>query len=482
MPRLLTAALSLSVLVFLSIATAAQEREEEPRQRFTWAVTVEDLGAVQLPSATVESGWVHGPYDIYYRSVPSYTGDPTYEVVFRPPMSGHPTRPERILLQVPKTFYQKPWSERAVVVAFHSFGVSEKDVFLNTPLPWHCSNRGWLLVAPYGLTDTSFACGQSQFSLQAISHILYALIPFNYQRVYGVGFSMGGLCALSYAMRHLDPGQLQFAGVVVHTAPMDLLAVCQNDPWFADAVLANSLHFGARWQDEPFEYERVSPVRFDANGLVDAERAPVVNLHHRPIFLHYNIADPDPNLVQAMSELRAFLALRGANVRESIAYDPAAGHVWTTLPLRQALDFVGQGSVPSTFPQSIEVFADRPGRWLLADVETMSPATFGRYRLEISPTDLPTSNGFALRETRDVDELKIRLLHLGLDPAAPLAFLHESADGTADTLVLRGYSDEPASVTVEGAPPDHLAYDPDAALLTIRPTADGRAAVVTVLP
>ena len=47
-----------------------------------------------------------------------------------------------------------------------------------------------MLIAPYGLTDTSFANGQSQFSLQAVSHILYSLIPFNYQRVYGVGFSM----------------------------------------------------------------------------------------------------------------------------------------------------------------------------------------------------------------------------------------------------------------------------------------------------
>ena len=478
----LAAALFLALLApCLASPVAAQSRDEGPHKTFSWAMEVDDLGTVEVPS-TSSGGWVYGPHGIYYRSVPSYTGDPTFEVIFRSPLSGHPTRPERILLQVPKTFYQNPWSERALVIGFHSFGVSEKDIFLNTPLPWHCSSRGWLLVAPLGLTDTSFASGQSQSSLQAISHILFSLIPFNYNRVYGVGFSMGGLCALSYAMRHLDPRQLQFAGVVVHTAPMDMIEVCQSDPWFSDTILANWLHYGVNWQDEPFEYERVSPVRFSPSGLVDADRAPVVNFLHRPIFLHYNLADPNPKLVHAMTELRSFLTLRGANVCESIIYDPPAGHSWTTLPLGQALDFVGQYSIRSTFPQSAEMFVDRPGKWLHAEIDSLSPATFGRYEFELAPAGLPTSNAFALRATRDVDQLKIRTVRLGLDASSPLSFLHESVDGTADTLILCGYTFPPTSILVDGAPPDHQSHDPATESLTIRPTPDGHDARIDITP
>ncbi len=490
--------LRLHTVLFVALATAAwlhaplqasaQSTPEEPQQAFSWAISASDVGQVQVPStSSVAPGashttWYQGPLGTRYRAIPSYTGDPTFEVVMRAPHSGNPTYAERMLIQMPIGFNAQPWSNRCVVYGFHSFGVSEKDIFLNSSLAWECSSRNWLLVVPYGLSDTNFASPQSQASLEAIGHILYSLIPFNYRRVYGVGFSMGGLSALSYAIRHMDPWQLQFAGVVVHTSPLDMRREVATKPIISQLLLSKPINYGVDFATSPFEYERVSPVRFLTNGLVDGHNAPVVNMEHRPIFLHTNLADPDPLLVSGMAELASFLTARGAYVQESLVHDPGAGHSWSTLPMKQALDFVGQHYLYAATPPAIEVFADRPKRWPNVEVLSQTPDTFARYRFEIAPVAASTGNSFALENTRELDEVLLDIQRLGLDSGAQLEVRHSSSDSTSDTLVLVGYGAAPSSVTVNGGAPDAWSYDTQLAELRIRPTSDGSAAVVVVTP
>ncbi|MCB9916287.1 MAG: hypothetical protein H6828_14250 [Planctomycetes bacterium] len=473
-----TTLLGLALLV-----PAARGGDEGRRQStFSWAQTSQDLGTVAVPATGGTSPWYQGPLGTRYRSVPSYTGDPTFEVVIRAPQSGSPTLAERLLIQIPAGFYAQPWSNRAAVFGFHSFGVSEKDVFLNSSLAWECSARQWLLVAPYGLTDTNYACPQTQDSLEAMGHVLYSLIPFNYRRVYAVGFSMGGLSALSYATRHLDPWQLQFAGVVVHTAPLDMRREVQVKPFIASILLANAAHFGATYATAPFEYERVSPVRFLTSGLVDDQAAPVVNLEGRPIFLHANLADPDPLLVSGMTELGSFLSARGAWVYPSLVHDPAAGHAWSTLPMAQALDFVAQSWLPAVGPPKVEVFADRPGRWPHAEVLAQPPDTFARYTLELSPVAASTPNSVALTATRELDQVLLDLGRLNLSKLAPLEVRHQSADGSPDTLILAGYAGPPSAVTVDGGAPVSVQWQDVYQELWIQPTSDGHACTLVVTP
>ena len=399
-------ALVLSSAALASSASSAPvQREEEPQGVFRWAMSAEDLGEVVLPRMEI-AGWAVGPNGIFYRGVPSFSSDPTFEVIIRAPHSGHPLYAERLLIQIPTNFSQKPFPERAVMVAFHGFSVSEKDIFLNTDLPAQAAQRGWMLVAPYGLTDTSFANPQSQASLQAIFNVLYGVVPFNYRRVYGVGFSMGGLNALSYAMRHLDRQQMQFAGVVVHTSTLDMPKAFESSSPVMQWLLSNSRHFGGSPEQVPFEYERVSPVQFTDAGQVDAERAPVLNFAGRPIFLHTNLADSHVNLVEGMTSLGSFLQQRGANVVEHLTHDPVMGHHWGTLPLGIALDHVGSFVLGNAVDPSIQLFADNPGRWQHVDIESISPDTFGRLRLEIAPVAAGMLNSFSLLDTRDLDEQK----------------------------------------------------------------------------
>ena len=464
-----------------SESNAAASRTDEPQVAFSWAESTSDLGVVALPAQPGIGGWQVGPTNTLYRSVPSFTGDPTYEVLVMPPTSGHATRAERFLLQFPADVLERPRHEIALVVGMHGFKQTEKSVFLGTELPWECTARGWVLLSPYGLTDTNFGNVQSQRALEACVRIVYSAIPFNHRRVYAVGFSMGGLGALSFGMRHLDVRGLRFAGIAVHTAPLDLLRDWTEMAPPMQELLADDLHFGASPLEDPFAWERVSPVRFLENGLVDPEHVPVENLLHVPVLLHANLADTVPHLVEGIQELKNHLLLRGATVEESFVFDPEAGHSWSTMDFGTTLDFLaehGLGAIPGESVLS----CDRTGGWLGSELRAKPSNTHARYRLERAPADIEHTNAFALTGTRAVDELAIDVQALGLDTAAPLSFLHASADGTHDQLILTGYASEPGAVLVDGAAPRFLEYDEEREELRIAPTDDGHAVRVDVIP
>lgn len=481
-PMLRLPVLTLLAAVLAPALAPAATSQEEPTAEFRWAQTAEDVGEVMVPAITGGGSWFQGPHGLRYRVVPSVSGDPTYEVVLRAPWSGHPTRPERLLVQMPADFFQRPFDERAVVFGFHRYSVSEKDIFLNTDLPHEARQRGWMLVAPYGLSETNFGNVHSQASLAHVALVLYDLVPFNYRRCYAVGFSMGGLSALSFGMRHLDRMQLQFAGVVAHTPPLDMVRTYQNTSLAGQLLLASPANFDGTLEAQPFAYERVSPVRLDDAGLVDPDHAPVLNLAGRPIFLHANLGDPNTHLLAGTTTLAQFLQQHGALVLESLVHDPAAGHDWDTLPLSQALDFIGSHELPVAASQEQQFFVDRPGRWLQVEVDAIAHGRTARFRVELAPLNLPTTNGFRVDGTRDLERLSLRLVPLGLDPGATLYLVHQAADGTVDELALRGFSGPPSEVRRNGQPTSDWSYTPASGELVVRPSTDGSETLLTIVP
>ncbi len=453
---------------------------------FRWSVQDEAHGSLALPSGHTgnRGGWTSVPDSGFlYRWVPTFSGDPTVEVLFRAPASGHPSLPERVLVQFPADFTERPFAERALVLAFHSFGVSEKDIFVNTELPVLCRKRGWMLVAPYGLTDTSFANVQTQASLETVLRAIYAEIPFNYRRIYSVGFSMGGLGALSFAARHRDPRGVRVAGVIFHTGPLDVAALYEDSVLSVKLLLADPAHFGATPSADPFAYERVSPVRWDAAGNVDPGHAPVVHLEGLPVFLHTNLADPSADLVQGVLELQTFLIGRGAEVYSHVVFDPDGGHNWLTQPMSEALDTVGQSVLGAPAPR-LEIFADRPVPYGAAEVRALPWDTHAHLVLDLAADGPQAENGFALEDTRDLEEVAVNTKLAGLDPRAVLRFRWSSADGTGDRVVLTDYVSPPRGVELDGVPAPVGSWSWSAVHeeLSVQLPADGLTHHVTVLP
>jgi hypothetical protein len=207
-----------------------------------------------------------------------------------------------------------------------------------------------------------------------------------------------------------------------------------------------------------------------------------VHLEGLPIFLHTNLADPNPNLVNGALELQTFLLGRGAEVYSHVVFDPDGGHNWMTLPMSEALDTVSQ-SVLGGPPQRLEVFADRPASYGAAEVRELPWDTHAHFVLDLDPGGAEAVNGFALEDTRDLVEVAVDTDLAGLDPRADLVFRWSSEDGTGDSVVLTDYASAPRGVELDGVPAPAGSWSWSAVReeLSIQLPADGLSHRVTVL-
>lgn len=443
-----------------------------PSTPFQWGPAQSDLGPVVVPAATPSHGWVQVGSQMQWRIVPPQAGDLTFEVYLYPPHTGHPTKPERFLLQVPKV------PPRALVVGFHPYGVSEKSIFLHTSLPQICATEGWMLLAPAGMSDTNFANLDSQTALDKIAELVASLFPFNEKRAYTVGFSMGGLNAVSYAMRHLDPdGPLRIAGVVYHTGTADLFYAHSQATAPGKAKIEAAL--GGTPTAVPFEYERISPyvLQNGASSTADLERSPLRSIENLPFYVHLNLNDPNADLIVQVFKMVNLLTTLNANFKTETVQ--AGGiHSWSTLDMRDAMDWVSQYDLPPA-PLDFDLFADRQAQYHYVDVLAMdAPNDHGRVRVRIQVA----SNAFALEASRNLGRVAFETRAMGLDPSQPLAIMRTSGDGTSDELVLRDYTAAPAVVLVNGGPPLSSTWDALTGELTIVPTAAGALEIVQVFP
>ncbi|HKX45403.1 MAG TPA: hypothetical protein VJP77_01760, partial [Planctomycetota bacterium] len=452
-----------------------------PTLPFTWAAD-QGLGPVTLPVST-QGGWILTQDGFVFRFVPSYSGDPTVEVVLAAPHSGHPTNPERFLLQFPVGPKAGQIQNKALVVGFHPYGLSEKSVFQGTPLPAICASKGWMLIAPYGLVDYHFANEQAQAAADAVLRFVGRHMQWNAERVYAVGFSMGGLSALSFALRHQDPEGVRVAGVVYHTGTGDVIRQYDNGVALVKTLMESPIVFGGSPAAEPFAYERVNPFRY-LQGALQASTAQVTNLDGVPFFLHVNNADfQNLDLVAQTKALHTFLQARGFDVfLNQVSVSGMSAHSWSTLPMEQAIAYVEGSTAPGPKPEhgpALRLHADREAAYRFAEVRGKPAEEVARFEVVFSSVG---TNAFALLETRDLDAVALDLAAMELDPLQTLLFQHASADSTPDQIVLRGYAGPPSSVLANGLPVAAWSYAAGPQELAITPTAGGSFAVVQVVP
>lgn len=440
---------------------------------FTWAEDTQTQLTLNIPVGP-GGGWLFLPgLGLQLRLVPSWSTDPTFEVVMWPPVSGHPTKPENFYVQFPLVEKVAP-ADKALVVAFHPFGVSAKSPFTGSSLPFQCAQRGWVLLSPLGLSQANFASVESQLALDAVLALVRQFISFSTQRIYTVGFSMGGCNAVSWAMRHQDPGGLRVAGIIDHTGTMDLVENYNNGTSELKTIMEGE--FGGSPATQAFAYDRVSPFRL-LGVAVDPNQARVANVRHLPFFLHFNAGDPTTSLVLQTQALRNYLLAHGATVQlNTVSSGPV--HSWSTLPMQDALDWIGQFTLPPA-PAAIETFADAANTYLYTEVRELSPQKVARYHVSLQPA----SNRFSVTATRDIQKLAFDLSAMGLNPSQTLRFDASSADLSSDTLILTGYPQAPQSVKLFGLfPPLAWSYDANTDELSITPNATGALAEVVVSP
>lgn len=350
--------------------------------------------------------------------------------------------------------------ERPLLVAFHGYNVSHLDIAANTSFVAECQARDWILVAPYsrnlaptapGTSQSSFGSVQSQVHVQAVIDYVIANFSVDKDRLYGVGFSMGGGAAMSYAARHRDRDRGAFAAVVNHTGTVSLHNTYDNVAPDTQALLEGLFGGSPASPAGSFEFARASSIEVDALGaLVPGGRHMATNLKGVPLRTYYAFDDSEQYLIDQSLALHSFMSAASAS-HELIALPSACplpsqqGHCWDTIDETEVCDWFAQHSFGSPVPVG-QVLADRNARWGNLKVDPTATGAFAALDYAVATGQ----NSVRLLSTVNVDGIELDMLELGLDTSQDLFLLLGSADGTGDQVMVRSYPTLPQSVTRNG--------------------------------
>ncbi|MEM8710623.1 MAG: hypothetical protein AAGG01_06700 [Planctomycetota bacterium] len=348
----------------------------------------------------------------------------------------------------------QPGQRVPVLMAFHAYGVGWLGIQNFSGLIPEAIQRGWFLVAPWqrntaANANVSYASVTSQLHVEAVMDLVLHRYRVDRDRVYGIGFSMGGGNALSYAARHRDRREGAIAAVVNHTGSVALANVYANVT--ADVRGIMDATFGGDPASAPFEYRRSSVIELDAAGaLLPGGRHMGLNLANVPVQSWFNTGD---SLVYLREQTQAFHdymeSLQGTNV-ELRQVAPFGGcdnqHCWDTLDRTQALNWLAQFTLDRS-PLVGTVLVDRPTRWGAWDVFQAIEGSFTEFDYEVDPGQ----NLLALNEPSNLAGASASIQRLGLRSDMDLSIRFTAAStGGAARIRLEGWLGAPAVVTRNG--------------------------------
>ncbi len=360
--------------------------------------------------------------------------------------------PESFVLHAPT---QPPASPAPLVTIFHQFGKSHTDVLLETEFIQAAFDRGWYLVCPLGGSKKHMSSIPSQLNTEIVLNWMLGQPAFNIDtdRLYAIGFSMGGGAAMNYVARHKDMAGPRFAAVVNHTGTASninayaddcLMFACASqfvwDFWFGDGSTGSAM---------PWEMARSSVFDYDASTLqVDDDRALARNLMDgTAIQLVRGDTDTQvPYLIEQTDVLDTYLQSKGAV--PGMGYDyfvhPYASHDWGLLDEGQVLDWLAPFTLQS--PTTGDTLADRDGAYYYFDVVQSANGAFTPFRWTVNAL----INSVLVVETKNLASITVDTAAAGLDTSADLIVGMGTRDGNGDSLRLTGYAAPPTGVLRDG--------------------------------
>ena len=406
----------------------------------------------------------HGPAAPVAYGVPGYPG--VYNIVLTNTGSG---MVEQFLVQPASP---PPSSPAPLLVAFHRYNVGHGDALLNTSLFAEASARGWHVLAPLGASQYNFGSVAAQVNTQAALEWATNHLLVDPSRIYAVGMSMGAGWALSYAARHLDPGEPMFAAVVNHTGGVALLHTHAHE---GTAVTGWLEHWFGPPMLPAFDYLRSSTIGIDAvSGTVTPGNDMARNLAHVPLYSWVAAGDPVTYLItQVLTFQKHVQDLNPANELRIVAGNQ---HTWATMGDVEACDWLARFQLrlptqsvsgqPPAMEAGVRTLADRDGRFFLFDVQQSAVGAFTPFGWR---TD-SGANRLWIYETSNLHSIAVDATELGLRYAGTLYVMLWSEDAQGDRLELREVPAAPQQVWRDGVPAS-FGWDPIGNVLTIQETA-----------
>ncbi len=348
-----------------------------------------------------------------------------------------------------------------VLALFHGYGEEPVDVLQNTTLAQEAMSRGWLVFIPLGAHKYNYGIDYAQTNIEGAFEFFASRLPVDMDRIYGVGFSMGGGAATSYAARHLDPEGIQFAAIVNHTGTTSLRATYQTSNDFN--LFESPLMFGGTPELEPFRYLRSSTVDMDMiAGTVNLRGALASNLHHVPVRHWYATMDVNATIIDQTLALDQAMLQDGSDTE--VITRPYVIHSWSTLDNLAVLDWLEAQRLARPAAGDVSrTVADRDGRWHDLEITQVS-------NNELTPilwTVQPQSNALYLIDATNLAEVAVDAPSAGLDMTRDLLVVFQVKDTSQTDIVLRGIDQMPSNVARRGAATPQWTYDAAERTLTL---------------
>ena len=345
---------------------------------------------------------------------------------------------------------------RPMIVGFHGFGVSHLDFsYYNTEFLAEAAARDWFVLAPIQINpvlntgDISFGSAESQLNVEYVLNYVLDEWPIDLDRIYGIGFSMGGGNALSYAARHRDRKTGAFAAVVNHTG-----AVSPSDVWSHEPAIRTPLEATFGGPPPRFEYQRAASIDLSLTDgrLLPAGRHMAVNLTGVPVRTYYYVNDPKAYLRSQSDELDRFMSGEPSLSHElfvEMTSQPCGvtglpGHCWDLLIESEVCDWLEMQSL-APLTAAGKVLADRDGRWNGFDVIAHGSGEFAAFDYRVLPGT--TAAGMVeIFGRENIQRVTLNVDELQLDANLGLEIQTYAIDGNATEISVSGLTAPPSSV------------------------------------
>jgi pimeloyl-ACP methyl ester carboxylesterase len=381
---------------------------------------------------------------------------------------------ESVVLGLP----QNPSAQAApLLVMFHGADISEWDCYVNgTDMFEGARNKGWYVLAPLGAHQVNYGIPYSQENIEYALTLFCQLLPIDHERIYGVGFSMGGGTMMSYASRHMDPGKPRFAAVVNHTGTVSTANVYWNSQ--STFIFDHPQTFNGSPLTFPFLYSQSSTVDIDPTTLaVNPNTDLGRNLSGVPVLNYHADFDPLSNLVAVTQTVFSWLG-QIPGMETYLLTPPRNVHHWNTLDENTALNYLGSKRLETPTTGQHKVLADREARWLHFDVRQDLLGAFTPFRWNFEAQ----TNRLVIDQTENLQQLTVDTVSLGINTAVNLQLVMSSADGGSEITVLSGYLLQPQEVLRNGQPTQDWNWDSSTHAVTVTENNPGAGALWTIRP
>jgi pimeloyl-ACP methyl ester carboxylesterase len=339
-----------------------------------------------------------------------------------------------------------------MVIAYHGYGASASSVHAQTTIDEEANARGWIYLAPTGMDDQLFGTPPSQQNVEALIRHMLDTYNVDPERIYMVGFSLGGGIAANFVARHRDPDDMMIAALGVVSGTYDWeQAYNQGDPTL-QALMENPYNFGGPPFQQPFRYHQASDLRFLPSsypplpGTLDPAESMGTNLGSTPTYVVWDENDPIADVTRQGPIFVGMLQALGATLDHHTVtgtVNPGNGlpapHSWAVLDEVDLFDFF-EGKTADRKPAEFSAQLDRSMgvSWLQLQQRFENMFSYADGTADTGAGDL------VLDEVSNATFVRADMSEAGITGQGPFDVYAESANAGNFQLQLTGFECPPA--------------------------------------